>query len=210
MRAIDIPAICQNGGFTAQCKCGKVVLFSSKSSAAAMLARGSCRHCKRDYRSVKGDVGIVRLDGGWGKHCSGCGVMQKYTRKDHAKQSMLGDWQCKKCVAKARGFSANQPVGAERRAFSRYFKSAKNRGIPWLLDLDSFVAKFSGTCSLSGWPISMSDRTASLDRIDSSMGYTEENVQWVHTMVNMSKNKYKQVDFINMCISVAQAHKAHA
>lgn len=42
------------------------------------------------------------------------------------------------------------------------------------------------------------------------MGYTEENVQWVHTMVNMSKNKYKQVDFINMCISVAQAHKAHA
>lgn len=49
--------------------------------------------------------------------------------------------------------------------------------------------------------------TASFDRIDSSEGYTQGNVQWVHTMVNMCKNKYPQVDFIQMCKAVADKVK---
>jgi len=49
--------------------------------------------------------------------------------------------------------------------------------------------------------------TASLDRIDSSKGYIEGNVQWVHKMVNMSKQQYTQEEFINMCIAVANKVK---
>ena len=45
--------------------------------------------------------------------------------------------------------------------------------------------------------------TASLDRIDSSKGYVEGNVQWVHKMINMSKQQYSQEEFIDMCKAVA-------
>lgn len=48
-------------------------------------------------------------------------------------------------------------------------------------------------CALSGEPIQFSskvhkfDRTDSMDRIDSSKGYTRENVQWLHKHVNLMK-----------------------
>lgn len=60
-------------------------------------------------------------------------------------------------------------------------------------------------CALSGielsFPKGWHDRsgTASLDRIDSSKGYTKENVQWVHKDVNMMKRIYTQEYFIKMC-----------
>lgn len=64
---------------------------------------------------------------------------------------------------------------------------------------------FNGKCALSGWDIDISytNPTASLDRIDSSCGYEVGNIQWVHTMVNMSKNKYDESRFIEMCIAIA-------
>lgn len=48
------------------------------------------------------------------------------------------------------------------------------------------------------------DGTASLDRIDSSKGYVEGNVQWVHKDINFMKRNYDQDRFIKMCKLVAQ------
>lgn len=47
------------------------------------------------------------------------------------------------------------------------------------------------------------DYTASLDRIDSSKGYVEGNVQWVHKHINIMKNKFDNQYFIDMCKKVA-------
>ena len=47
----------------------------------------------------------------------------------------------------------------------------------------------------------------SLDRVDSSKGYIEGNVQWVHKMVNMSKQQYTQEEFIEMCTAVVNKVK---
>ena len=41
--------------------------------------------------------------------------------------------------------------------------------------------------------------SASLDRIDSKKGYTEENVQWIHKDVNSMKMDYNEDYFIKMC-----------
>ena len=194
--------------FEARCQCGKVSMFESKASAEKMIARGSCRYCKRDYRNVSGVLDLIRNEEGrWGKACSGCEGLQFYTRKDHAKQSILNDWQCKRCVAKAKGYSANQSVGPLRRMFNRFSRSAKNREIDWCLSLDQFGSSFTGHCALTGWEISMEKQSASLDRIDSGRGYEVDNVQWVHSMVNMSKNKYPQDRFIEMCVAVANKVK---
>ena len=60
-------------------------------------------------------------------------------------------------------------------------------------------------CKLSGlelkFPISNKDRNynASLDRIDSTKGYIEGNVQWVERKINIIKREFNQQDFIEMC-----------
>lgn len=63
-------------------------------------------------------------------------------------------------------------------------------------------------CALSGVDICFADTakghqtgesTASLDRIDSSKGYVEDNVQWVHKRVNVMKNNMSDQEFIEWC-----------
>ena len=55
-------------------------------------------------------------------------------------------------------------------------------------------------CALSGEKLildaPMKYVTASLDRIDSSQGYDEDNVQWVHKEVNRMKTNFLQSDFL--------------
>jgi hypothetical protein len=68
-------------------------------------------------------------------------------------------------------------------------------------------------CALSGleltFPSVYKDPswTASLDRIDSSKGYIEGNVQWVHKDINMMKNKFNNEYFINVCKQINQWQK---
>lgn len=45
-------------------------------------------------------------------------------------------------------------------------------------------------------------QTASLDRINSNLGYEPNNVQWVHKDINKMKLDYNQQYFINMCTYV--------
>jgi hypothetical protein len=57
-------------------------------------------------------------------------------------------------------------------------------------------------CKLSGISLYLGPgkkRNASLDRIDSSKGYTKENVQWVHKDINKMKQNLKEEYFIRMC-----------
>lgn len=64
-------------------------------------------------------------------------------------------------------------------------------------------------CALSGEillfaksPKKLIEQTASLDRIDSSKGYVEGNVQWVHKMINRIKSDIDNNDFILWCAKV--------
>jgi len=48
---------------------------------------------------------------------------------------------------------------------------------------------------------------ASLDRIDSSKGYIEGNVQWIHKDVNMMKYNFNQDYFIKLCKLIASENQ---
>ena len=61
-----------------------------------------------------------------------------------------------------------------------------------------------GLCKLSQLPISFRAGTASLDRIDSSKGYTYQNCQWLHKDINMMKRHYTEEYFIDLCNKVHQ------
>ena len=41
--------------------------------------------------------------------------------------------------------------------------------------------------------------TASLDRIDSSKGYTIDNIQWLHKDINKMKWDFSQEKFLELC-----------
>lgn len=206
-KIIDERIIRINGKFHVKCiGCGKVVEFSHKASAHKMLARKNCRNCKRDYRNIDSrEVDIYKNEiGKWCSICSGCGVEQAYTRKDHAKQSSLADWQCKKCVSSSKGFSENKLVGDRTRVYRKFKKSAFNRNLEFDLTEENFYRDYNGICSLTGWEIDISykNQTASVDRIDNSKGYILGNVQWVHSRINMSRGKQELEDFISMCEAV--------
>jgi hypothetical protein len=46
-------------------------------------------------------------------------------------------------------------------------------------------------------------RTASLDRIDSTKGYIEGNLQWVHRDINKLKKNLPDDRFVEICRAVA-------
>jgi transposase len=102
-------------------------------------------------------------------------------------------------------------IGDIRVAFFNTIKfSAQQRDIEFDVTIeyiwDLFIIQ-KNKCSLSGLnlemgPSALDDRTASLDRIDSSKGYIEGNVQWVHKMINTMKWDFNQDDFIKMCTAI--------
>jgi hypothetical protein len=58
-------------------------------------------------------------------------------------------------------------------------------------------------CKLSGVSISFKNKTASLDRIDSSKGYIKENVQWIHKDLQKMKHAMSDAQFIDWCHIIA-------
>jgi hypothetical protein len=83
------------------------------------------------------------------------------------------------------------------------------RGIEWELSTERVVREVLAHpfCQLSGQPLKFAPDyiyTFSIDRKDSSKGYTHDNVQWVGVSVNTAKSNLLDEDFINMCVSVAK------
>ena len=93
---------------------------------------------------------------------------------------------------------------------------AKNRGLPFTITkeyAEDLFLKQNKCCNLSGKELKFgrakirTETTASLDRIDSDIGYIDGNVQWVHKIVNIAKHTSKNWDFIEMCKLVAEFNK---
>ena len=94
--------------------------------------------------------------------------------------------------------------------------AAKNRNIEFNItmeDMHNQLIKQNHKCNLSNILLIISSRrqyktnTASIDRIDSSKGYTPDNIQWVHKDINLMKNKFPQEYFIETCHKISQSHQ---
>lgn len=153
-----------------------------------------------------------REDGRWCKPCAECGEMQDYLRRNYAIQSFHLGKTCKKCSNRKtenchRGF-----IGEVRTSHFNKFKiGAETRGLEFSITpeyVQELWEKEDRRCALSGLPIDWkgirNEQTASLDRIDSSKGYVEGNVQIVHKHVNMMKQAYSNEYFIELCCAVAK------
>jgi hypothetical protein len=112
-------------------------------------------------------------------------------------------------------FTGYEEIGGK--LWSTIKRRARNRHVEFAIDIKDaweLFIKQNRNCALSGLPIvfgissrRMSESTASLDRIDSSMGYLLDNVQWVHKTVNIMKNTLPNDFFVAMCQKIADHSK---
>lgn len=86
-------------------------------------------------------------------------------------------------------------------------RGAKKRGHKFDIDIEyawEIYEKQNKKCAISGIDISFANSaktfpntTASIDRIDSSVGYVKNNIQWVHKEVNLMKQGLSMDEFLN-------------
>jgi hypothetical protein len=154
-------------------------------------------------------------DGRFYKNCPNCNEEQSYLRKNYAEESLRLGKVCKKCSNKSPESNSHKGYykGVVRKSFAHKYKTnALLRGIAWDVSFD-YIAELlieqDFKCSLTGWDIHAMEinSPASLDRIDSSLGYIQGNLQWVTSRVNMMKQQYTQQDFIDVCVAVANKIK---
>lgn len=97
--------------------------------------------------------------------------------------------------------------------------NAKRRGIPVEITSEeayNLYIQQDKMCAMTGVELNMvlnyrdesNKNTASLDRIDNSKGYIPGNLQWVHKIVNIMRNKLSIDEFIEWCILVVDFSKA--
>jgi len=162
---------------------------------------------KRTYYQVQCDCGRIDLK-----------------RKDWVEKGRTK--MCKPCSAKLTASKHPPPVnrtGCEGLSGTHYLSikfGAKRRGISFDVSPDflwELYLKQHKLCALSGQPIVLVNKiknnnvdwsivTASLDRIDSLKGYTEENIQWVHKRVNLLKNDFTEEELLYWAKKIVEKH----
>ena len=92
--------------------------------------------------------------------------------------------------------------------FSKYFERSNKKkvGNITINDVYDLWIKQNKRCALSGVELDFVKTekgiSASIDRIDSKGNYTIENIQLVHKDINLMKNAFDQVYFIDLCKKV--------
>ena len=93
---------------------------------------------------------------------------------------------------------------------------ARRRGICFNItaqDMWDQLEKQQFKCALTGVALVLNskqgkyDGNSSLDRIDSTVGYEKNNIQWVHKIVNKMKLDHTQPEFIKWCNLVTDFNK---
>ena len=121
------------------------------------------------------------------------------------------------CIPRARGIRHHNRTGYKGITgdFWDYIKrQAISRGLEFSITIEqawNILEKQQFKCALSGIAIdlpkdsySKKESSTSLDRIDSSKGYTIDNIQWLDKRVNIMKNKFDQREFIQLCQTIGE------
>jgi len=102
------------------------------------------------------------------------------------------------------------------RAYITYLRSKaiKRKSVCLSIDqLQEIWDKQNGKCALTGWDMTMIlgqgniTTNASIDRIDSSKGYIEDNVQFVCRVVNVFKSAASEELLYKMCEAIIKNKK---
>lgn len=212
--------------YLCRCGCGTEKVF-----AAVYLRTGrpsvceACQGAKVEAAQLakmtglkRGDYTVIAYKGknAWGTRlwlcrCK-CGAERVYPTGQILSQGTQRT-QCERCYSGEMELSHRVHDYIPERFWKRLLDSARRRGIECTLTQEEAFAQLVAqgrTCALSGRPLYFTTlrtryhryTTASLDRIDPNKGYSKENIQWVHKVVNMMKGSLEQSELIEWCSAV--------
>lgn len=216
--------------FKCKCDCGNIV-----NKSARYIRKTERTNCGCDTSSFKnlhyidlsgkqfGNLFVIKkshvgnVDNAW-YYLVRC-VCGKETIMRGAEVSK-GNYKSCGCIQYQSGKNGNGWKGYEGISsshFSSIKSGAKIRGLEFKITIEyvwNLYVQQNKRCALTNLPINFTEKvrdfngTASLDRIDSSKGYIEGNVQWVHKYINKMKWDLSQKEFIKFCILVADFNKS--
>jgi hypothetical protein len=197
-----------------KCQCGKI----KKQPTGNLKKLNQCKKCNaiakyRKYKSgdKKFNLTIIDyIDNSSNTHTKikvrcDCGNINNISSYHFGKIKM-----CKKCFLSKRGKDHASYKGTKhitKTYFSQIKLNAKKRNLKFKLsinDLDNLLEKQNFSCYLSGQKITVHNKTASLDRIDSSQGYIIDNVAWIHKDIQRMKSNFTVDYFINICNKISK------
>lgn len=201
-----------------KCKCGKEE-WKCLSDLRSGRTTG-CRNCKARERSIPIKIGdkykswtvidgpkIADSWGGmlWLAKCD-CGTERWITPHELVAKDKC--FSCQHCSGKRTSDTLKQKNGIvgelDMNKYGRIKRVAERRKIPFEVSMkylwDLYLLQ-SKKCAITGDPIP-NIKKASLDRIDSSKGYVEGNVQWVTYQANVSKHIMSMEELYIFCRKV--------
>lgn len=150
----------------------------------------------------------------WIAECKNCGSIKEYPKPE------LGGTRIScGCIGSSAYTGEKSPewkgIGKlSKTQYSRIQKNAERRKIEFNVSIEylwDICEKQNQKCKYTNQNLTFGKNTrkkssgnASLDRIDSSKGYIEGNVQWVIKDINMMKQKLTDSEFKELCKKVVE------
>ena len=166
------------------------------------------------------------------KICSKCNnsleISNFYTTGKKADGSPKYQSWCKICISDKMKSYHKKTWGDEKLQFTAFKRTKSVRAYITYLrqkaikrknsclsldDLKQIWNNQSGKCALTGWDMTMIlgkgniSTNASIDRIDSSLGYVENNVQFICRIVNVFKSNSTEEVLYKMCEAILKNKK---
>lgn len=215
----------RNYGWLCRCKCGKEIFVEPSKLKNGQKGCKACSQIPLRKTAKPGDIfgnltviDIFNKDSDKFKpickaKCN-CGTIKNISLYSirYGKAKSCG------CLSKRKGKDCKQFKGYEEIYGETWYQikcNALSRNLDFLVDIKYAWRVFieqDRKCRLSGKFIEFNncaggEKTASLDRIDSSKGYISGNIQWVHKDINKMKWDFVQEEFINYCKLIAEHNK---
>ena len=219
-----------------KCSCGKEYVFEESYVNRSTFSK-SCRSCSQiERRNTDGNrvysVGdiimnleILKIYSGkkisYNVRCLKCNNVYHTGHTTLYKKSKgLGLDCCHNCFTYDMKSVKKFKMLSENISLTQYKKiqrQAEIRGIEFNLTPEYLESIFTGKCHFSGIPLNIGTYSiqngsrdlgnVSLDRIDSNIGYVENNVVWVYKPINIMKHTLSSEDFIELCKKIANYNK---
>ena len=156
----------------------------------------------------------------WNCQCDCGNIVQVRSDCLRSKTATGGTKSCGRCVRSKTGSESAAWKGCGQLSATRWERilaDAKSRKLNvsiTIKDAWDLLTKQDWKCAITGKAIMLPSRTkgeettASLDRIDSTKGYTLDNIQWVHKRINWMKSNMSMNEFVDFCKAVVNHQTA--
>ena len=178
------------------------------------LHSASIDRINNDFGYVKGNIRIVCRSINLARNTHSDPVIIEFISNIKGSQFITREADKEHRITNLSKNSAPNKVEKSIRSWLKYKLHSARKRISHDLSIDHLIRMWDSqgrSCKLSGLPMSYRCHcpySASIDRIDNSLGYSEENIQLVCRSVNLAKNRHNNTDFIQWLKNVQSIDKA--